>query len=423
MMSSSNTLADWLAYQAQLHPVAMDFGLDRVKAVADRLQLLSPKARVITVAGTNGKGSSTAMLSAIYTQAGYLTGWYSSPHIWHYHERVRINQKPVSDAQLISAFVAIEQAREDTTLTVFEWGTLAALWLFAQASCEVIVLEVGLGGRLDAVNILDADCALITAIDLDHVQYLGDNREQIGKEKAGIMRTGKPAVVSDPHPPQSLIDYAQQIGVSSLSLQGKDYTHHEKSEELWTWGNQHTQWVLPKPTLLGEFQLRNAAGVLAVVSQLQPLLPVSLDAQMDGLRDVRLAGRLQRYLKVDKDWLIDIAHNPQSIQALVDYLSSLARSIRLVFSALEDKDITQMMLALKPVVTAWYIAPLHAPRGAGLPQLQSSAEQAGLSSVVWCDDIAMACERAQHGDVAALRVACGSFLTIEQVGHWLGVSE
>jgi dihydrofolate synthase/folylpolyglutamate synthase len=403
----------------------MDLELDRVREVASRLNLLSPKAKVITVSGTNGKGSSTAMLSAIYTHAGYLTGWYSSPHIWRYNERVRVNNMPVSDAALIRAFETIENAREEITLTVFEWGTLAALWLFAQAKCNVIILEVGLGGRLDATNILDADVALITAIDIDHPTYLGADRTSIAREKAGIMRAGKPAVVSDVNPPSSLFGHAHSVGVSSLLQLGRDYAGYLVSIEYWVWHDKVSGQLLdlPRPNLQGDFQLMNASGVIAVTQLLQEDLPVSRTQIAVGLTRSNLQGRLQRINKNGNTWLLDIAHNPQAVQSLLDYLKREHRKIHIIFSALEDKDIVRMMQLLNPLVARWWIAPLYAPRAASQLVLETSAQRAGLTHVTWCDSIDIACQSVQ--DVSRseeiLILACGSFVTVEQVGHWLGV--
>ena len=423
-MAQFTSLTDWLDYQAQLHPIAMDFGLDRVRDVANRLGLLSPKSKVVTVAGTNGKGSSTAMLSAIYTQAGYTTGWYSSPHIWRYNERIRINNHPVTDEQLIFAFSTIEQARGEVSITVFEWGVLAALWLFAQANCDVIILEVGLGGRLDAVNIIDADISLITAIDVDHAAYLGNSREVIAPEKAGIMREGRPAIVSDPNPPTSLINTAQRIGVSSLQLLGKDYHYQRASDASWQWSNHVDTLTLSNPLLQGDFQFNNAAGSVAVVQSLQAVLPVSQTQLSSGLTKTTLSGRLQTVMHEGHAWLLDIAHNPQSIQSLVTYLKTETRPVYLVFSALEDKDIVQMMQMLEPIVSQWWIAPLNAPRAADLSRLKRSAMSAGLTEISWCDNINDACTSAQFSaeEKDVLLLACGSFLTIEQVGCWLGVA-
>lgn len=421
-LTPKNSLTEWLAYQESLHPTAMDFSLERIKAVAWRMELMRPKSKVVTVAGTNGKGSSTAMLSAIYTQAGYKTGWYSSPHIWRYNERIRIDNQPVSDDLLVRAFSAIDLARGYISLTLFEWGVLAALWLFNRAGCEVVILEVGLGGRLDAVNIIDADASLITAIDIDHIAYLGNDRDTIAREKAGIMRQHKPCMVSDPNPPASLLQHAQQKQVSSLLLLGRDYQYQRLSQDTWQWSDGDTQITLANPILQGDFQFNNAAGVVAVVQALQSELPVSPEQMSLGLTKTTLLGRLQQVMHEGHAWLLDIAHNPQSIRSLVTYLEPEKRPIHLVFSALGDKDIAQMLALLKEVVDAWWIAPLDAPRAASLSQLQSATELAGLAQVTWCDTIADACLSAELSakQEEVLFVACGSFLTVEQVGRWLG---
>jgi len=417
-MHSHWGLAEWLAFQEKSHAHAIDMGLVRVQLVASRLALHLAQPFTITVAGTNGKGSSTAMLSHIYAAAGYKVGWYASPHLLDYNERIRINNAPASDALLVEAFRVIAAVSDDLTLSYFEWGTLAALWVFKQQACDVQVLEVGLGGRLDAVNVIDADAALITPIDIDHQAYLGNTRELIAIEKAGILRKGQVAVCSDPQPPSSLIDTAQALGLS-LSLSGSDFSWQHCDEGKWLWRTGDSTYSLPVPALRGDFQLANAAGVLMLVDGLQSRLPVQVSALAQGLSDVRLLGRLDARRYVDKNWLFDVAHNPQSIGALADYLVAQPEPVMAVFSALSDKDIGSMVDRLAPYVSQWFVAPLGGARAASLEQLQDAFLSVDMHRVQWCDTISDACFVAQTYDSAATRLVCGSFVTVEQGLRWL----
>ncbi|MDX1335186.1 MAG: Mur ligase family protein, partial [Gammaproteobacteria bacterium] len=284
-----NDLDAWLKWQETLHPREIELGLDRVSEVARRMGLLQSKAKVVSVAGTNGKGSSLSMLESIYRAAGYQTGLYTSPHIHRYNERIRIKGLEVRDDLLCEAFESVDQARGDISLSYFEFGTLAALQIFSGSHLDILLLEIGLGGRLDAVNIMDADVALITAIDVDHVDWLGGDRETIGREKAGIMRQGHVAVVSDPSPPESISEYADEIGVYCVQA-GRDYQYHRHAEGWeWSLGEAHYS-ELPAPALQGEFQYQNAAGVLAVVEVLQPDMPVSVQDIKEGLSTAQCPG-------------------------------------------------------------------------------------------------------------------------------------
>lgn len=413
------TLNQWLAFQEQQHSQAIDLGLERVREMAQRLGLLSPKALTITVAGTNGKGSSTATLSAIYTAAGFRTGWYSSPHLLTYNERICIDNQPVSDALLLRAFHAIYAQLHGLTLSYFEWGTLAALWLFKQQDCQVQVLEVGLGGRLDAVNVIDADAALITPIDLDHQAWLGNDRATIAKEKAGILRPNQIAVCSDPNPEQSLLAVADHLGVT-LALVSKDYQFQRLDAQRWQWQSKDKVLTLPQPKLLGEFQLSNISGVIMLVQRLQSKLSVSEAQLAQGLVSINLVGRLDYRVLNQCHWLFDVAHNPQSIRALADYCATQLKQtpISLVFSALADKDIAPMVKQLSPYIQRWFVAVLPSPRAASHEQLVAALAPLPVDQVVWCDSIEQACERAQQQPEAALRLVSGSFVTVEQGLHW-----
>jgi len=417
-MHSHWGLVDWLAFQETSHAQAIDMGLMRVQLVASRLALTSSRPFTITVAGTNGKGSSTAMLSRVYSAAGYKVGWYSSPHLLDYNERIRINNDHVSDGLLVDAFRAIAAVSQDLTLSYFEWGTLAALWLFKQQACDIQVLEVGLGGRLDAVNVIDADAVLITPIDIDHQAYLGDTREVIALEKAGVFRSGQIAVCSDQQPPQSLIAAAAVLDLS-LALSGQDYQWQLLKDEQWLWQAGDSVYILPKPALLGSFQLANAAGVLMLVDALQSRMPVNISALTQGLSEVRLLGRLDARRCAGKDWLFDVAHNPQSITALADYLAAQPTPVMVVFSALSDKDINSMVEVLQPYIERWFVAPLGGVRAASCEQLQTAFSSVDAGDIVWCDTIAHACDLAQANDALATRLVCGSFVTVELGLRWL----
>ncbi len=411
-------LADWLVYQETAHAQVIDMGLTRVQLVASRLALQSERPFTITVAGTNGKGSSTALLSHSYAAAGYKVGWYSSPHLLEYNERIRINNAPVSDGLLVEAFRAIAAVSQDFTLSYFEWGTLAALWLFKQQGCVMQVLEVGLGGRLDAVNVIDADAVLITPIDIDHQAYLGDTREIIAREKAGVFRSGQVAVCSDPHPPQSLLDAAQALTLPVL-VSGQNYTWHVIDSANWLWQAGTSAHSLPRPALRGGFQLANAAGVLMLVEALQRRFPVKTSALTQGLTAVRLLGRLDARQLAGKNWLLDVAHNPQSIAALAHYLAEQVEPVNVVFSALSDKDIKAMVVALAPYVAQWFVAPLGGLRGASVVQLQAAFSSVARDHVQWCDTIGQACALAQAEWSSSTRLVCGSFVTVEQGLRWL----
>jgi dihydrofolate synthase/folylpolyglutamate synthase len=414
-------LADWLAFQETAHAAAIDLGLARVGLVAERLALNGSSLLTITVAGTNGKGSSTAMLSHIYAAAGYKVGWYSSPHLLHYNERIRINNEPVSDALLVDAFQAIFVVSQDLTLSYFEWGTLAALWLFKQQGCDVQVLEVGLGGRLDAVNVIDADAALITPIDIDHQSYLGDTREVIAVEKAGIFRAGQIAVCSDAHPPQSLMAAAEALALP-LYLSGQAYRWQIEKSGDWIWQSNQEVHHLPAPALHGAFQYANAAGVLMLVYALQEKLPVAYCALAQGLKQVHLLGRLERRQAVGKTWLLDVAHNPQSVAALADYVASSSEPVIAVFSALSDKDIGQMLALISPYIHAWYIAPLDHSRAASEAQLRAAFASLDTEQH-WFLSMADALAAAQSVPKSGIRLVFGSFLTVEQGLLWINAQQ
>ena len=362
------TASEWLAYIEALHPKAIAMGLDRVQAVADKLQL-KLNFPIITVAGTNGKGSVCAMLSQIYVQSGYRVGCYTSPHLIRYNERVSISNQTISDDDLCSAFTAVEVARGDVALTYFEMGTLAAMWHFCQQNLDICILEVGLGGRLDAVNIFEPTCAIVTTIDLDHMEYLGDTREKIGFEKAGVFRTNKLAICGDDNPPTSLINYAKQIG-ANLALIGRDF-QVKKSAENWQYSAENVTLQLPKLGLSGDFQLNNAACVVHAVLHLNEILPTTHASIHAAFRAVTLTGRFQ-HIHTNPSIIVDVAHNPHAAKSLAHNLQTtpcIGRTLA-VFAMLRDKDIAGVIQELAAHIDVWYAADNHSARGAKAVDLQ-----------------------------------------------------
>lgn len=375
-MTEVRSLRDWLDWQESLHLSAIDLGLDRVGEVARRMNLLQPDFPIITVAGTNGKGSTVAMLSAILHAAGYKVGAYTSPHIERYNERIALDCEPVADEPICAAFAAIDAARGDISLTYFEFGTLAAMWVCMQADVDVMVLEVGLGGRLDAANIWDADVAVITGIGIDHVDWLGDDREVIGREKAGIARAGRPVVCGDPEPPASIAAYADKLGAELLQF-GRDFGISRKSERFnvdLRQGNEHQVWEqLPLPALLGEVQLQNAACALVALQQLADTLPVSTEQVATGLRAVKLAGRLQK-LGTAPDIYVDVAHNPHAAEQLAAWLrkNPAQGKTYVLFSILADKDINGVVQVFAGLIDEWHFFPLQDVRAMSLENMQAA---------------------------------------------------
>ncbi|MEJ6022244.1 bifunctional tetrahydrofolate synthase/dihydrofolate synthase [Ramlibacter sp. PS4R-6] len=363
------TLDEWLAYCERIHPKTIELGLDRVRAVAGRMQLRFD-CPVITVAGTNGKGSTCAMLEAILGQAGFRTGVYTSPHLVHFEERCRIHGEIVTADALVPHFERVEAAREGTSLTYFEFTTLAIMSLMAQSPLDVAILEVGLGGRLDAVNIVDADCVVITSIDLDHMEFLGPDRESIGREKAGVMRTGRPAVVSDPVPPQSVVDHAREIG-ADLWLFGRDF-NFQGDPQQWSWAGRGRRYAgVAYPALRGANQLVNASGVLAALEAIRTTLPVTAQAVRNGLSMVELPGRFQ-IVPGQPALVLDVAHNPHSAAALAANLDAMGfyPQTHAVFGAMADKDLAPMLQKLGPIVDRWYFTDLPTPRAQAAVKLQ-----------------------------------------------------
>jgi dihydrofolate synthase / folylpolyglutamate synthase len=362
------TLQDWLAHCERLHPKTIDMTLERTLAVRDKLGLRFD-CPVITVAGTNGKGSTCAMLESIALAAGYRVGLYIKPHLVHFEERCRVGGASVAADELLPHFEAVEAARGETTLTYFEFTTLAIMRCLSQQPLDVVILEVGLGGRLDAVNAIDTDCAIVTSIDLDHTEYLGPDRESIGREKAHVMRQGKPAIVSDPMPPSSIAAYGNAIG-ADLWLVGRDF-NHSGDRQQWMWAGRGKRINgLAYPSLRGANQLLNAAGVLAALEALRERLPVSTQAIRQGLATVELPGRFQ-IVPGQPTLVLDVAHNPHSVAALAANLDAMGFFPRThaVFGAMQDKDLQGVVQRLAPIALDWYCTDLPVPRAASADTL------------------------------------------------------
>ncbi len=408
-------LQDWLAHCERLHPQGIAMGLDRVRAVLERMAIRFA-CPVVTVAGTNGKGSTCAMLEAIAHQAGYRTGVYTSPHLVHFEERCRIHGETVKAEALVPHFERVEAARGEIPLTYFEFTMLAIVSLMAASELDLVVLEVGLGGRLDAVNAIDTDCAVITSIDLDHMEYLGPDRESIGFEKAGIMRAGKPAIVSDPMPPESLKAHAAAIG-ADLWLLGRDY-NFSGDKQQWAWAGRGRRYAgLAYPALRGANQLLNASGVLAAFEALRPRLPVNAQAVRNGLALVELPGRFQ-IVPGEPTLVLDVAHNPHAVAALTANLDAMGfyPVTHAVFGAMKDKDLSPMLAKIAPLVDRWYFTDLPTPRAATVADLQAKwAAVAGPKEVPVSlhasPQAALDAAQAQ-ADPADRIVVFGSFFTV-----------
>ncbi|MCO4088134.1 MAG: bifunctional tetrahydrofolate synthase/dihydrofolate synthase [Limnohabitans sp.] len=409
------TLQQWLDWCEHLHPVAIDMGLERVKAVAERMNLRFD-CPVITVAGTNGKGSTCAMLEAVLLQAGYRTGVYTSPHLVHFEERCRLHGESASAEMFADAFAAVEAVRGDVSLTYFEFSTLAIFHLMAQAQLDVAILEVGMGGRLDAVNIMDADCTIITSIDIDHAAILGNDRETIGREKAGVMRPGRPVIVSDPVAPQSVMDHATAIG-AQLWLFGRDF-NYAGDKQQWAWAGRDRRYSgLAYPALRGANQLINASGVLAALESLRQRIPVTAQAVRNGLAMVELAGRFQ-IVPGQPVLVLDVAHNPHSVAALAVNLDAMGfyPTTHAVFGAMADKDLLPMFQRINPLVDRWYFTDLPLPRAAKATDLQQVWQgqntRTDTASSVHADPMHALSAAIEAADPADRIVVFGSFHTV-----------
>jgi dihydrofolate synthase / folylpolyglutamate synthase len=424
-------LNQWLAYIEGLHPKNIDMGLERVRVVWSRMKStygVSIECPVITVAGTNGKGSTCAMLEAIYSQSGYKTAVYSSPHLVHFLERCRLRGENADATDFIAACADVESARcqksseneQSVTLTYFEFTTLAFFLVMCRAAkagqLDVMILEVGLGGRLDAVNIIDADVAVITSIDLDHMEYLGPDRESIGREKAGIMRAGQPVIVSDPMPPQSVIDHAAKIGADLWRL-GSDY-NYQGDKLQWGWAGRSKRFSgMAYPALRGANQLINASGALAAINALHERLPVTAQSVRNGFAFVELPGRFQ-IVPGQPALVLDVAHNPHSVAALTANLDAMGfyPTTHAVFGAMADKDLTPMLIKLAPIVDRWYFTDLPTARAAKATELQNRWQalntRADASSSVYTSPQDALDAAVAASDAADRIVVFGSFYTV-----------
>ena len=432
MPSPPSDLAGWLAYLERLHPKAIAMGLERVNQVKNALQL-NPTFPIITVAGTNGKGSTCAMLEAILTHAGHKVACYTSPHLLHYNERVRVACHNASDDELCRAFAAVEAARGAVALTYFEFGTLAAMWHFMHSEVDVAVLEVGLGGRLDAVNVFDPSCAVITCVDIDHTDFLGNTRDSIGFEKAGIYRGGVAAICGDDNPPQTVVARAQEIGADYQKIGTHfGFTEHDDKWDFWSHtpspasarglGRGEMQALspavqnLPKPLLTGHFQLSNAACALAALQALP--LGVDEEAMRAGLLETTLQGRFQQIAE-QPEVIVDVAHNPHAAQSLAQNLSQQPGSGKTiaVFAMLADKDMAGVVRALQSEIDIWVVAGIQQGRGAGHEALAQIVRGVlPQATIIVCETVTaaytQACRSAAENDRI---VAFGSFYTVADV--------
>jgi len=407
---SPTSLAGWLEFIERQHPQAIALGLDRVAEVLERMKVRLDFP-VITVGGTNGKGSTCAMLESILRAAGYRTGLYTSPHLVRYNERVRISGLEAEDGLLCEAFAAVEKARGQTALTYFEFGTLAAFHLFGKTSLDALVLEVGLGGRLDAVNAIDPDCAVLTSVGIDHSEYLGGSREAIGGEKAGIFRAGRPAVVAEPDPPQSVRDAA-----GTKFFIGKDFGVKAEQGQWTYWGPAGRRGGLAYPALRGTLQLRNAAAALCALDVLD--LPIAMQEVRRGLAEVALPGRFQ-VLPGRPQVILDVAHNPQAAKTTADNLaaSGFSPETLAVCGMLRDKDIPGVLGAVAPRITRWHLATLAGLRGAEAAEL---AKHLPGRKVQLHASPAEAFQAAREGAGEDDKIVVfGSFLTVGEVIAWL----
>lgn len=476
------SLSDWLRWQEKLHPSTIDLGLDRMRRTLQRLAWQPPKCPVITVGGTNGKGSTVALTSRILAAAGYRVGTFTSPHLLRYNERIVLDGREISDESLVAAFERIDAARGDDTLTFFEFNTLAALLIFDTAGVDAMVLEVGLGGRLDSVNAVDADVAIVTSISLDHMDWLGPDVESIGREKAGIFRSGRPAIFGSRDMPASIADTARKLGAPLYRL-GREFdwncnsaaqagaNRHGSSLEVapgrrdssaaasrdasrsassaaatdtrlrsvehevmpahaedgdagrWSWRGRNSSYDdLPRPALVGELQFDNASAVLCALECLSARLPVTREAIERGLRTVTLPGRFQSIQREGIEWILDVAHNPAAAQALAGQLAARRASGRTiaVCGILGDKDIEGVASALRGSFDVWIVVGLDSPRAVPLEALSQRLAKAGANVVASAESVADGCELAEKMARAGDRVvAFGSFLTVGPALEWI----
>lgn len=427
-MTRPASVADWLRWQESLHPRPIDMGLDRVRAVFGRLGLKPPAGRVILVGGTNGKGSTITLLHDCLRAAGGNPGLYTSPHLVRYNERIRIDDRPVTDAALVRAFERVEAARHSVPLTYFEFGTLAALVSFAAAGCDTWLLEVGLGGRLDAVNVLDADLALITTIGLDHQEWLGHSIEAIAGEKAGILRNGKLALYGNAPVPAAILARAESLG-ADLQTYGADFGYaRDGAGGDWHWhGESHRFDGLRAPAHWTSAQFRNATLALAALARLTPTVPLTAAFLNPVLLRSSPAGRFQ-VVRREHEWILDVAHNPQAAAVLREQLGTLPappggpRDVTVVTALLADKAIAEFVAELSPAAGRWIISGVDDPRASSEAGMRAAMAAAGVHAVTWEPRPAAAFEHARQVTAAGGRiVVCGSFRIVAPALQWLGL--
>lgn len=419
------TLQEWLSWQQKLHFTAIDLGLERCRQVAGDLGLLTPDYKIITIAGTNGKGSSAVMLERLLSKAGYRTGCYTSPHLIRYNERIVVDGIEVNDGELCRSFNRIDRARRDISLTYFEFGTLAALDIFRNAELDVAILEVGLGGRLDAVNIMDADAVLLCPIDFDHMRWLGHDRNSIGYEKSGVFRPFQPAVCTDSPPPDSVIEHASAIG-TDLYISGRDFSY-EIDNETWTWRSGGAILRdLPRPDPYNDMQVRNAAAVLKILEVLNGDFQVDKETITEVMSEFTLPGRCQ-VLPDEIPVVLDVAHNPQAMENLCNCLRKMpaAAATHLVIGFLNDKDHRKMLQLLSKEGDFWYVATLVDERSldAGI-LVQELATMGVTENVFQFDNVSNAVLKAREQSRPGDRiVVTGSFITVGGAMSWLNTGK
>ena len=417
----SLTVEDWLQWLETLHPKKIDMSLDRVTTVIKKLSLTTPPYKIITIGGTNGKGSCVALLEGIYREAGFQVGAYSSPHLWRFNERIRFNAIDISDEKLIDLFLAINNARGNITLSYFEYATLAALLYFSWSEADIALLEVGLGGRLDAVNAVDADASLLVSIAIDHQEWLGETREEIGYEKAGIMRLKRPTIVAERDCPKSILNFAEQVKAKVKRI-GYEFDG-TVDKTGWTYHDLSCKKVgLPVPNFGGDEQLNNAAGCVAIVESLQNELPVSNDALVSGLKHTRLEARAE-ILEIDGvTWIFDVAHNPAAASALSNVLGRYpvdGRTLAIV-AIMDDKDLIGILEPMLPEVDEWLVTQTGDERSASAESLKEALGEGVI--VIAHPDIATACEHAKYNVSQGDRVLVfGSFYLVGPAMSALGL--
>ena len=388
----ADNLDDWLAYLEQLHPTPMELGLERVGEVARAMALDHFRCPLITVGGTNGKGSTVSYLESIYRAAGYRTASQLSPHLVRFNERIRLDGAEATDADILRGLAAVEAARGDTSLTYFEYTVLAAVWLFHELSPDVVILEVGLGGRLDVTNLWDADAVIVTNIGLDHQRWLGTDREAIGYEKAHIARRGRPAFCGDSDAPQSLRDHWRAIGAEGF-FPDEDFFIREQGED-WSWSDAKDTLALPCPGMSGGFQLANAAPVVGVVQALQSRLPVPVSAIADGLRIARIAGRLQPYRVRGTDVILDVGHNASAADALAQALADAPGRLLAVSAVMADKDLDAILSPLWQLFDRWFLGDIAMDRALPAADYASQLVARGVGNVQCAPDLTAALDAA-----------------------------